>query len=119
MVPAKRCTDVQVFEGPFVRGVSFVNSYQDPLTLLIDQGKKRGFITFQQVNVYLPDEGGSPQLVDDLVLALDQSRLDLIEDPDQPREALATQPAEKVHEPLPVRGEERAEVLEEPAAVAL
>jgi hypothetical protein len=27
-----------------------VNRYQDPLTVLIDQGRRRGFITFQMVN---------------------------------------------------------------------
>jgi RNA polymerase primary sigma factor len=87
------------------------------LTVLIDQGRPRGFITFQQVNAYLPDEGGSPQMVDDLVLALDQSKLDLVEDPDQPRSALATLPAEK---PFPALApDERIEVLEEPTSSAL
>ena len=72
-----------------------MNRYRDPLTALIDQGRARGFITFQMVNAYLPDEGGSPQKVDDLVLALEHNKLDLIEDPDQPRHILATRPAEK------------------------
>ena len=49
-------------EGEF----SVNSSYQDPLTLLIDQGRPRGFITFQQVNAHLPDEGGSPAMVDEL-----------------------------------------------------
>src|SRR5271163_1158156 len=80
-------------KSPF--GEYFVNGYRDPLSLLIEQGRPRGFITFQQVNAYLPDEGGSPRMVDDLVLALEQSGLELIEDPDQPRAALATLPAAK------------------------
>ena len=71
------------------------NRYRDPLTGLIDHGRPRGFITFQMVNAYLPNEGGSPQMVDDLVLALEHSQLDLIEDPDQSRLALATLPAER------------------------
>ena len=77
-----------------------VNRYRDPLSVLIDQGRPRRFITFQMVNAYLPDEGGSPQLVDDLVLALDQNGLDLVEDPDQPRHMLATLPAETPLEEL-------------------
>lgn len=72
-----------------------MNRYQDPLTRLLDQGRPRGFITFQMANAYLPDEGGSPQMVDDLVLALEHNKLDLIEDPDQPRHLLATLPAKK------------------------
>jgi RNA polymerase primary sigma factor len=101
-----------------LEGEFSVNSYQDPLTILIDSGRARGFITFQQVNAHLPDEGGSPQMVDDLVLALEHSKLDLIEDPDQPRSALATLPAEKPLDPgaLP---EERPETLDEPTATAL
>jgi RNA polymerase primary sigma factor len=62
-----------------------VNNYCDPLTSLIDQGRKRGFITFQQINAYLPDEGGSARMVDNLVLAIDQTGLKLVEDPDPPQ----------------------------------
>jgi RNA polymerase primary sigma factor len=47
------------------------------------------------VNAYLPDEGGGPRMVDDLVLALEHGKLDVVEDPDQPRHILATLPAEK------------------------
>jgi RNA polymerase primary sigma factor len=65
------------------------------LTILIRQGARRGFVTFQQLNAYLPDEGGSPQMTDDLVLALEEAGLDLIEDPDQSRAALAALPADK------------------------
>lgn len=72
-----------------------MNRYQDPLTSLIAEGKRRGLITFQQLNAYLPDEGGSARIVDEFVLALEQSGLDLVEDPDQPESALATLPAAK------------------------
>lgn len=115
---AKRavCTDVRIlkvcFEGEFS-----VNSFRDPLTALIDQGRPRGFITFQMVNAYLPDEGGSPQMVDDLVLALEHSKLDLVEDPDQPRHILATLPAEKPLEGAPP--DERLELVEEATSSAL
>ena len=94
-----------------------MNCYRDPLTILIAQGRPRGFITFQQVNAYLPDEGGSLRMVDDLVLALEQSGLDFIEDSDQPRAALATLPAEK-----PLDGalpEERLELTEVSTSSAL
>ena len=81
-----------------------VNRYRDALTTLIDQGRPRGFITYQMVNAYLPDEGGSPQLVDDLVLALEYSKLDFVDDPDQPRHILATKPAvELLDEAAPKR----------------
>src|SRR6266436_3993509 len=75
-------------------GEFLVDRYRNPLINLIAQGKQRGFITFQEVNAYLPDVGGSPRMVDELVLALEQSGLGLIEEPDQPRAALPTRPAE-------------------------
>src|SRR5216684_8228427 len=100
------------------RGVS-VNRYRDPLTLLIAQGRPRGFITFQQANAYLPDEGGSPRTVDDLVLALEQGGLDFIDDPDQSRAALATLPAEKSVNVQKAQETERVELLKQPASSAL
>ena len=45
-------------------------------------GKKRGYITYQQVDEYLPDEGGDPRMVDDLIQTLDELNIDLITDPD-------------------------------------
>ena len=88
-----------------------MNRYRDPLTGLIDQGRPRGFITFQMVNAFLPDEGGSPPMVDDLVLALEHSNLDLVEDPDQPPHLLATQPAERPLDGVPP--EDSFELIEE------
>ncbi|HEY3964919.1 MAG TPA: sigma-70 family RNA polymerase sigma factor [Planctomycetaceae bacterium] len=88
-----------------------MNRYRDPLTDLIDQGRPRGFITFQMVHAYLPDEGGSPQMVDDLVLSLEHDKLDLVEDPDQPRHILATLPAEKSRDEA--RTDEQFEKAEE------
>ena len=67
-----------------------MQSFSDPLSVLIEKGKARGFITFQEVDDYLPDEGGSPLLVDDLVLALDEQGLDLAEDPQKPRTGKAS-----------------------------
>ncbi len=54
------------------------------LKKFIDVAKKRGFLTFHQVNEYLPDEGGDPAMVDHLILALEETGLDLVEDPDNP-----------------------------------
>ncbi len=54
------------------------------LTKLIEQAHKRGFLTFQAVDEYLPDEAGDPQLVDLIVLALEETGLPIQEDPDAP-----------------------------------
>lgn len=92
---------------------------RDPLRTLIGQGSRRGFLTFQQVNAYLPDEGGSPRAMDDLVLALEEGGLDLVEDPDQPRSNLATLPAEHPQSQPVARVDENADLLRKAPASAL
>lgn len=52
------------------------------LTSMIEGAKIRGFLTHQQVDEYLPDEGGNPRMVDDIIRVLDELKLDLRSDPD-------------------------------------
>jgi RNA polymerase primary sigma factor len=65
---------------------------------LIRLGKQQGFLTYDQVNEYLPDEVDSPEKLDDLLLALDQCQIRLIE-----------LPKAKVEQPVP-------EPVEDPSA---
>ncbi len=51
------------------------------LKSLIESAQNVGYVTFHQVDKYLPDEGGDPRMVDHLVLAIEETGLDLIEDP--------------------------------------
>jgi RNA polymerase primary sigma factor len=53
---------------------------------IIQSGRERGFATIQQVHAWLPDEGGDPAMVDNLIKALDAEGLDFVEDPDIPLE---------------------------------
>lgn len=50
------------------------------LQALLQTGKSRGYLAFAEVNACLPDEGGTPEVVDDLVLALEEHDIDLRED---------------------------------------
>ena len=56
------------------------------LKAIIEKAKERGFVTIQQAHEWLPDEGGDPQMVDNLIMAVDEFGLDFIEDPDIPLE---------------------------------
>ncbi|MFO1020369.1 MAG: sigma-70 family RNA polymerase sigma factor [Planctomycetales bacterium] len=47
---------------------------------LLETGKQQGFLTFQQINEFLPDEGGDPAVVDHLVLMLEELQLDVVDD---------------------------------------
>lgn len=52
----------------------------DSLNKLIDQGKKQGFLTFSQVNAYLPDEALNPEKLDNLVMCLEELGMEIITD---------------------------------------
>ena len=60
--------------------------FDSTLVPMIGMAKKTGYITYQQVDEYLPDEGGDPRMVDSLILVLDEMKLDLTNDPDAPYE---------------------------------
>lgn len=58
----------------------------DPgLAALMTKASKRGFLTYQMVDEYLPDEGGDPVMMDRIIQALEELDLPLINDPDAPK----------------------------------
>lgn len=48
---------------------------------LIAQGKSQGFLTYDQVNDYLPDEDVSPEKMDNLLVALEREGIELVDEP--------------------------------------
>jgi RNA polymerase primary sigma factor len=62
-----------------------VHRLDDGLKTLIDCARQRGFLTYQAVDKYLPDEGGEPMMVERIIQALEELDLPLINDPDAPR----------------------------------
>jgi RNA polymerase primary sigma factor len=60
---------------------------------LVEVAKKRGFVSFHQVNDYLPDEGGDAGMVDRLILAMEELGFGLADDPDAPPLPEADDPA--------------------------
>ncbi len=48
------------------------------LKTLIDLGKRRGFLTFDQVNDYLPDEASSPEKIQGLLESIDELGIELV-----------------------------------------
>ncbi|WP_231741021.1 sigma-70 family RNA polymerase sigma factor [Thalassoglobus neptunius] len=51
----------------------------------MDRAQARGFLTYQAVDEFLPDEGGDPVMMDRIIQALEELDLPLINDPDAPR----------------------------------
>ena len=56
------------------------------LTALIVAGKAQGYLTFDQVNSYLPDEAVDPEKIDCLLVALEEQGIELVDTPPEPGE---------------------------------
>jgi len=81
MTSTRPC-ELNDFAGKGNNVFRFDETLQDMLAV----AKKRGFFTYQQVDEWLPDEGGDPRMVDELIMLLDDIKMDLIQDPDVPEE---------------------------------
>jgi RNA polymerase primary sigma factor len=64
-----------------------VDHCQKDLQVLVATGKTQGFLTYDQVNEYLPDQAVNPEKLDSLLVALDELGIELVE------EAPGTEPA--------------------------
>ena len=51
----------------------------EDLKTLIEQAQKQARLSFQEVDAFLPDEGGDPKMVDYIVLALEETGLDVVD----------------------------------------
>jgi RNA polymerase primary sigma factor len=51
------------------------------LNALVAKGKTQGYLTYDQVNAYLPDEAVNPEKLDNLLMALDEAGIELLTDP--------------------------------------
>ncbi len=49
---------------------------------LLDVCRAKGYATYQLVDKYLPDEGGDPNMVPELIIAFEDLGLDIIDEPD-------------------------------------
>ncbi len=65
------------------------------LKTLLDLGKRRGFLTFDQVNDFLPDEAASPERIHGLLETLDEMGIDLINEDEAEARLLASGEADE------------------------
>ncbi|MBI1349164.1 RNA polymerase sigma factor RpoD [bacterium] len=79
------------------------------LAALLDAARLKGYATFQQVNEYLPDEGGEPEMVPELIDALENAGLDIVDKstPEDPRLDSRTQPMSEPKTGSTSRGQAR------------
>ena len=82
-----------------------MDKMDEGLKTLLDLGKRRGFLTFDQVNDFLPDEASSPDKISGLLESLDELGIELINEDEAEARLLAAgtdsddEPDEQVDEP--------------------
>ncbi len=59
--------------------------FDKDLQELVAKGKTQGYLTYDQVNDYLPDEEVNPERLDNLLIALEEEGIDLVNQPPEPR----------------------------------
>ena len=92
-MPAK--ADKQVVSASLISGGD-----DNDLTVLIALGKSSGFLTFDQINAYLPDEAVDPEKIDALLVALEERGIELVESlPEPATEIAANTPTARVSKP--------------------
>jgi RNA polymerase primary sigma factor len=53
---------------------------EESLKTLLESGKEKGYLTYSQVNDYLPDDAVNPKTLDELLLLLEEQGIELIDE---------------------------------------
>ena len=59
-------------------------SVEDKIKEIIEKGKKKGYLTYEEINDELPDEAISPNRLDSLLMSLDEMGIQIIDEDDVP-----------------------------------
>src|SRR5437667_10246984 len=52
----------------------------DGLKALLEQGKEKGYLTYDQVNDHLPDDETNPEKIDQILIMLEDQGIELIDE---------------------------------------
>jgi RNA polymerase primary sigma factor len=99
-----------------------VHQLDDHLKALVAKGQEQGFLTFTQVNDYLPDEAINPEKLDQLLMSLEELGLEIRVDDRQPPRPSEKKPRAKSAKAAKVRdvpGEETSKRIDDPVRMYL
>ncbi len=91
-----------VRSGPAVStsGEAVMDLKQDEgLKTLLDSGKEKGYLTYSQVNEYLPDDAVNPEKLDQLLMILEEQGIELIDESEAEEREAGPAPARDAAEP--------------------
>src|ERR1700722_10384178 len=69
------------------------------LKALIESGKEKGYLTYDQVNEFLPDDAVNPEKLDQLLLVLEEQGIELIDEAEAEQREAGPAPAANAAEP--------------------
>jgi len=81
-----------------------VHRLDESLKALIDSGKQQGYLTFAQINDYLPDEAVNPEKLDQLLITIEELGLEIVNE-----KQAATRTTEKKRTTKTAKGRKRAD----------
>jgi RNA polymerase primary sigma factor len=67
----------------------------DGLKTLLESGKEKGYLTYDQVNEHLPDDDANPEKIDQILILLEEQGIELIEESEAEEREGGTQPAQE------------------------
>jgi len=56
----------------------------ESLKLLIERGKEKGFVTYEELNDLLPEDAVSPDKIDKILMTLDELGIDILDESEEP-----------------------------------
>lgn len=86
------------------------NLIENCIKALIDKGRRKGYLTYEEMNEELPDEAITPNRLDNLLMTLDEMGVNLLDEAELKKQAVKLEPAED--------GFEKAAVREAPETLA-
>jgi RNA polymerase primary sigma factor len=126
-IPATPSTSaIATAATPVGQALNVAHHGDHELTALIATGLAQGYLTFDQVNAFLPDEAVDPEKIDALLVALEDKGIDLVDTPPAPQaaadapqaapakprrdEAITTAPSNAANDPIRMYLAQMAEI---------
>lgn len=89
------------------------------LNELIERGKEQGYLTYSEVNDYLPDEALNPEKLDNLLMSLEELEIDIVPDKAAPPKPDKRRKNGRASKPKELSAEDRSRRIDDPVRMYL